>query len=51
LRRQKDWQVMEFLGFMFKLQGCGISDGDISEQTIGMGSEDAKVGLEIFYVD
>jgi len=33
---------------MFNFRGCGISDGDISEQTIGMGSEDAKVGLEYF---
>lgn len=36
------------LAFMFNFRGCGISDGNFSEQTIGMGIEDAKAGLKKF---
>src|ERR1035437_4445395 len=34
------------LALMFNFRGCGISDGDFSKQTIGMGVEDAKAGLK-----
>jgi dipeptidyl aminopeptidase/acylaminoacyl peptidase len=36
------------LAFMFNFRGCGISEGDFSKQTIGMGIEDAKAGLNYF---
>jgi uncharacterized protein len=36
------------LAFMFNLRGCGISDGNFKEQTLAMGLEDAKSGLNFF---
>lgn len=36
------------IGFPFNLRGCGISDGDITDQTIGSGLEDVKEALEAF---
>ena len=35
------------VGFAFNLRGCGISDGNIKEQTMGMGREDVKVALKL----
>jgi esterase/lipase len=37
------------LGFAFNYRGCGISDGNIKEQTLGMGLEDVKAALELFF--
>jgi dienelactone hydrolase len=34
------------LGFAFNYRGCGISDGDIKEQTLGMGIEDVKAAMK-----
>src|ERR1035437_2911168 len=36
------------LSFTFNFRGCGISDGNFSEQSIGMGVEDPKEGLKYF---
>lgn len=36
------------LGFAFNLRGCGISDGDIKDQTIGSGIEDARAAIKVF---
>jgi dipeptidyl aminopeptidase/acylaminoacyl peptidase len=36
------------LGFAFNYRGCGISDGNIKEQTLGMGIEDVKAALKLF---
>jgi len=37
------------LGFAFNYRGCGVSDGNIKEQTLGMGLEDAKAAMELFF--
>lgn len=36
------------LGFAFNFRGCGVSDGKFTDQTIGMGGEDAKAALIFF---
>jgi dipeptidyl aminopeptidase/acylaminoacyl peptidase len=36
------------LGFAFNYRGCGKSDGDIKEQSLGMGVEDVKTALKLF---
>lgn len=36
------------LAFMFNFRGCGLSDGDFANQTLEMGLEDAKAGLNYF---
>lgn len=36
------------LGFAFNYRGCGISDGDIKQQKIGMGFEDVENALKKF---
>lgn len=36
------------IGFAFNYRGCGISDGDIKDQTIESGIEDVKAALGVF---
>ena len=36
------------VGFAFNYRGCGISDGDIKQQTIGMGLDDVEAAMKVF---
>ena len=36
------------LGFAFNYRGCGVSDGEFEDQTVGMGIEDGKAAIKFF---
>ncbi len=36
------------IGFAFNFRGCGISDGNFEDQTIGGGLDDARHAIEVF---
>src|SRR3989344_461502 len=36
------------LGFAFNYRGCGVSDGEFKDQTVGMGIKDGKAAIEFF---
>lgn len=51
---EKEFELAKFvsengiLGFAFNYRGCGVSDGDFKDQTVGMGIEDGKVAIDFF---
>lgn len=36
------------LGFAFNYRGCGVSEGEFKNQTVGMGIEDGKAAIKFF---